>query len=79
MRKQIGQFKAKRADGTPETVFVFQDFHTAHTMADGSEQIPGLKSLRTASGHAVNRTEHGKYQIVGFEMTPLTSDDPNAV
>jgi hypothetical protein len=79
MRKQIGQFKAKHADGTTETVFVFQDFHKATTLAEGSHDVPGMKSLLTADGRRVNRTGEGQYQIVGVPMIPLTSDDPNAV
>lgn len=75
--KQIGTFTARSADGDEYTINVFQDFIVAATRG-GSQDVPGIKSLRTDNGQHVNWIEKGKYELVDSGLE-LLSDDPNAM
>jgi hypothetical protein len=78
MRRRVAEFEAQYADGTTETIIVYQDFIDASDL-DGASTIPGGKMLKTASGMHVNRVGTGKYELVNHARTPLTSDEPNAL
>ena len=76
--KHIGTFTACDAEGKEYTVFVYQDFIISRGLS-GTSRTPGMKSMRTDDGEAVNFIEKGKYEVLTvFGMIPITSDDPNA-
>lgn len=63
--------------GDTYTIFEFTTIHEIRS-SSGYSEVPGLKELRTADGHAVNRREKGVYEIVNLGGLVVRSSDPNA-
>lgn len=82
MRKteHVGSFTAVADDGTTFEINIFQDFIYESSWA-GTDKLPGLMSLKTTDGHAVNRVDKGQYQVVGYgaiDYLDTSSKDANA-
>lgn len=73
--RRLGRFDAHDAKGKQYTVVVTQEF-TESTTNDGTEWIPGFKTLQTADGSHVN-VRDGKLFMLGLAgEVPLEPDDP---
>jgi hypothetical protein len=73
----LGSFRCQASAGQEYVVDIAQEVIDAATFDNPNGEIPGLKSLRTRDGLAVNRLEKGRYEIAVTNEI-LTSDDPNA-
>jgi hypothetical protein len=71
--KETNRFQARDDNGTPFTIIEFTEFIEASSRA-GTETVPGMKSLKTTSGHSVNRVDKGKFQVAVLGLA-LHSDD----
>ena len=78
MKKRVGQFLAKRIDGTPEIILMFREIVRGDALTEGPTHSLGILSLTTARGEPVRKIGPGKYQIEEFDPVPLTSVDDNA-
>jgi hypothetical protein len=74
----VREFSAHTSTGTAYVIRHFRDILDVGTHDDPSAELPGLESLRTRDGRAVNRLEKGKYEIVGYLSEVVTSTDPMA-
>ena len=76
----VGSFLARDKDGREYTIHVLTYTVNVGNRADPNAEREGMtSSLRTSDGHAVNRLEKGKYEMVhSVRNVRLTSDDPNA-
>jgi len=75
--KQTGQFVATSSDGREFTIYEYTEFIHAGTRG-GTKILEGMKHLKTADGHSVNRNEKGEYDIPALGGLELTSNDPEA-
>jgi hypothetical protein len=75
MQRLTGKFQATGSNGQTYTVEVWTHFLNAAEAEDPHAE--GVKSLRTAHGHKLNRLNQGEYEIPGTGVI-LKSADPNA-
>ena len=69
------RFEARDSDGQTVILHVHEDQISADTRA-GQQTVPGMRSIRTETGEAVNRVSKGRYQLMTGQE--LVSDDPDA-
>ncbi len=73
-----GSFVAVDQQGRRVRVLKSQTMHDVRTHGEpNAPPMPGLMSLRTEDGKAVNRIEKGKYEVVQTGVI-LRSDEPDA-
>ena len=76
--RHLGSFCARSASGKTYRIDVFQEFKHVDTR-EARHVVPGMKSLRTEDGLAVNRIDKGRYSVLEFAgSVEVVSDDPNA-
>jgi len=63
-RKLIDRFDAISEKGKRVTIFVYQDFTITDASGEDPQEIPGIKSLKSPAGIAVNKLDEERYEIM---------------
>lgn len=76
--RAIGSFVAVDDDGDSHTLIIYRTFIDTSNLDHPNTERPGMISVRTEDGNAVNRLAEGEYEVVGLGIK-LHSSDPDAV
>ena len=75
-------FDGTTDEGETVTIHVYQEFITSRSRG-GTTRLPGMLSMRTDDGQAVNKVSDGQYNIVcthrsDRDYIPVSTTDPKA-
>jgi hypothetical protein len=75
--RETGTFDAVDNAGNLHTIRILTEFIELRTRA-GTQELAGIRRLKTSDGQNVNRIEKGEYEIATLGIA-LTSSDPRAI
>jgi hypothetical protein len=75
-KKETNRFEARDDNGNLFTIVELTEFIEVKSRA-GTQTVEGMKSLKTTTGHHVNRVAKGKYQLAVLHLD-LHSDEADA-